>query len=234
MPHISPVKSPLAALFLSPFLAVPCNASAETLATPRISCEIAETAESTTLTAKAKGCGETAVFRIDWESGSEKPAGFKSSKPDRGAVTSSHRLGKTTITRTILASATADCILVHVVADQPGAVSFKARFVSESPAKILDRREILLSGKQIQAHAWIIPFESDVHDDGKATIFLNGEGEALIILNLTDRPETAPISNTLTRLGRKHDPAHTPPGPHLIWEGILEERERGRAGEGEK
>lgn len=208
-------------------------ASAETLATPRITCEVAETAATTTLTAKAKGCEEPVVFRIEWKSRDEKPEGFKASKAEGGAITSTHRLGKTTVTRTILASAAADCILIHVIADQPGAVSFTARFASEDPVKIQNRREIILSGEKIHAHAWVIPFESDVHDDGKGTISLNGEGEALIILNLTNDPETSPISDTLARLGKKHDPGHTPANPHLIWE-ALEEGVRERAGEGEK
>lgn len=195
-------------------------ASAETIATPRLTCIVAETAEVTTLTAKFKGSEEPVVFRIDWKSRDEKPEGFKASKAEGGAITSTHRLGKTTITRTILASAAADCVLIHVIADQPGAVSFNARFASEGPVKIQNRREIILSGEKIHAQAWVIPFESDVQDDGKGTISLIGEGEALIILNLTNDPETSPISDTLARLGKKHDPGHTSPGPHLIWQGV--------------
>ncbi len=155
-------------------------ASAETLATPRLTCEIVQSAEVTTLSAKVKGSPEPIVFRIDWKSRHEKPEGFKAAKSEGGAITSTHRLGKTTATRTILASAAEDCILIHVISDQPGAVSFNARFISEKPAQIRNRREIILPGEKIQAHAWVIPFESDVHDDGKGTIFLNGEGEALI------------------------------------------------------
>jgi hypothetical protein len=219
---VSPGLPILAVLFLFAGMG-----SAETLATPRITCEVDETAATTTLTAKVKGWPEAAVFRINWKSGGETPAGFAVSGAKDGAITSSHRLGKTTLTRTILASTTADCILVHVIADQPGAVSFKAGYVTKNPTKIRNRREILLSGEKIQARAWVIPFEADVHDDGKGTIFLNGEGEALIILNLTDDPETSPISQTLARIGREHDPGHIPPSPHLIWEGV-------REGDGEK
>lgn len=195
-------------------------ASAQTLATNRISCIVAENAEVTTLTAKTKGSEESVVFRIEWKSENEKADGFKTSKsPDR-AVTSTYHLGKTTVIRTILASAAADCILIHVVADQPGAVSFRARFVSKNPTIIQNRREILLSSGKAMAHAWIIPFESDVHDDGMGSVFLNGEGEALIILNLTEDRESTPISDTFTRLGKKYDPGHTPASPRLIWEGV--------------
>ena len=220
MPHFSPVTaipgfSIVAFLFLLAGVG-----SAETLATPRITCDATETAATTTLTAKVKGCPEAAVFRINWKSGGETPAGFAVSEAKDGAITSTHRLGKTTVTRTILASTTADCILVHVIADQPGAVSFKAGYVTDHPTKIRNRREIHLSGGKIQAQAWVIPFEADVHDDGKGTIFLNGEGEALIIFNLTADPETSPISQTFARIGREHDPGRPPPDPHLIWEGL--------------
>jgi hypothetical protein len=216
------------------FLLCACIAPAETISTHRLTCEVAQTAEVTTLTAKAKGNDRPIVFRIDWKNNDYKAEGFKPSKPKGGAITSTHRLGKTTVTRTILASAAADCILIHVVADQPGAVSLSARFISEKPATIQNRREIIFSGEGTSAHAWIIPFESDVSDDEKATITLSGEGEALIILNLTTDPAMHPVSSSFTSLGEKYDPGHTPPNPHLIWEGIQEERVRERVGEGEK
>jgi hypothetical protein len=211
---------PVIARFLTILLLCACIAPAETISTPRLTCEVAQTAEVTTLTAMAKGNDQPIVFRIDWKNRDYKAEGFKPSRPEGGAITSTHRLGETTVTRTILASAAADCILIHVVADQPGAVSLSARFVSEKPATIQNRREIILPDGKTHAHAWIIPFESDVSDDGKATISLSGEGEALIILNLSADPKTSPIANTLARLGRKYDPGHNPPGPHEIWEGI--------------
>ena len=223
--HFPPV--PARFLFILPILLA--TASAQMLATPRLSCKVEETAATTTLTAKVEGLAEPVVFRIDWKPGGETPDGFAAEKTEDGAITSTHRLGKTTVTHTILASGAADCIVLHVIADQPGAVSFDARFVSEHPAEILDRREIRLSGGKTHAHAWILPFESDVHDDGKGTVSLHGEGEALIILNLTADPAASPVSDTLRRLGRKYDPDHSPPDPHLIWEGVRE-----GAGEGAK
>jgi hypothetical protein len=195
-------------------------AAAQTLKTPRLSCETENTTTSTIITAKVKGSDTPIKFRIDWLSGNETPENFKNHLVEGRSLTSTHRLGKTTVTRTILASAAADCIFIHVIADQPGVVSFSAKFVGKNPTKIHDRREIILSGKKTNAHAWVIPFESDVHDDGKGTIFLNGEGEALIILNLTSNLDTSPIVDTLTRLGKKFDPTHSPPSPHLIWEGV--------------
>lgn len=202
--------------------------------TTRLSCEIENTPTSTILTAKVEGSDAPVKFRIDWFSGKETPENFKN-QPGKGEfLTSTHLLGKTTLTRTVLTSTESDCIFIHVHADQPGPVHFTARFVSKDPVKIHDRRQLILTGKETHAHAWIIPYESDITDDGKGTITLAGEGEALIILNLTPDPTKHPISDTLTRLGENYDPGHTPASPHLVWEGIEEEREKGRSGEGEK
>ena len=193
-------------------------AFAQPLTSSRLSCEVENNGKTTILTAKVKGTEAAVKFRIDWASGDEAPENFRNqpAKPDR--LSSTHRLGKTTLTRTVLVSEAADCILIHVQADQPGSVHFSARFETDEPVKIHDRRQIILQGKQIQAHAWIIPFESDVSDDGKS-ITLLGEGEALILLNLAPDTKKHRIFNTLTRLGEKHDPGHIPPNPHLIWEG---------------
>lgn len=197
-------------------------ACAKPLTTPRLSCEVENTAKTTTLTAKAKGSDAAVNFRIDWLSGNDAPQNFKNHPAKGNALSSTHLLGETTLTRTILASPEADCILVHIIADKPGAVGFRAHFPDEAAAEIHNRREIILSGGKTHAHAWIIPFESDVSDDGKGTITLSGEGEALIILNLTTDPAAHPVSATLARLGEKYDPGHSPPNPHLIWEGVRE------------
>ena len=189
---------------------------------PRLSLEIENTTQSTILVAKEKGSESPITLRIDWLTGTESPEDFKNLAKKNGIASSTHLLGKTTVTRTIFASAEDDCIFIHVHADQPGPVHFTARFVSEDPLEIHDRRQLILSGKNGHAHAWVIPFESDVSDDGKSTITLAGEGEALIILNLTKDPNKLIISNTLTRLGGKYDPGHSPPSPHLIWEGAIE------------
>lgn len=219
MPHLPPVKAWITKLLPAVPLLSMCMLHAETLTTPRLTCKISQTAGATTITARPKASDEPVVFRIDWIGGQAE--GFRSEVSENGTITSTHRFGKTTVTRTILAGGEADCIIIHVVADQPGAVSFNARFISDHPAKILNRREILLSGGKTHAHAWILPFEADVHDNGKDTVSLHGEGEALIILNLTSDPTASPISDTLRRLGRKYDPGHDPPGPHLIREGVF-------------
>ncbi len=209
--------------------------SAQPLTTPRLSCSVENTLESTILTASVKGSETSVKLRIDWQTPAQTNMVFRQHAVKNNSLISRHKIGSTSITRTIFADAESDCIFLHVLADQPGPVHFSARFVSEDPVKIEDRRQLILSGEKVHAHAWIIPYESDVSDDGKSTITLAGEGEALIILNLTADPEKQPISDTVARLGQKHDPGHTPPSPHLIWEAVSkEEGESEGGGDGEK
>lgn len=195
-------------------------ANAQTIHTARLSCDVANTANETVLTARVKGIDDPVSFRIIWPAGKVAVANFRNYAAKQDRISSSHLIGKTTVTRTILASAEADCILIHVIADQPGDVAFKAFFQSDTPTKILGRRELVLSEGKVHARAWMIPFESDVEDDGKGTISVSGEGEALILLNLTDDAEKQPVANTWIRLGERHDPGHTPPNPHLVWEAV--------------
>ncbi len=213
--HVFIMKSPLLLLFLTA-----ATLSADPLATSRLTCEVVNTPTLTVLTIKEKGSEATATLSINWVSEHQEPTAFIAAPAGENSITSAHRLGRTTVTRTILASGAADCILLHVRADQPGPVHFVAKFDTDSPVEIHDRRQLILNNEKIHAHAWIIPFESDVHDDGESAIVLQGEGEALIILNATTDPEKHPISSTLTRLGEKHDPGHTPPSPHLIWQAL--------------
>ena len=194
--------------------------AAQQLETPRLTLNVENTAQTTLLTATEKDSETPVTLRIDWFTGTESPAAFKNETATKRSIISTHLLGKTKLTRTIILSAEDDTVFFHAHSNQPGPVHFTARFVSEEPVKIRDRRQLILSGKKIHAHAWIIPYESDVSDDGKATITIAGEGEALIILNLSANPSTHPIPDTLTRLGEKHDPGQTPPNPHLIWEGV--------------
>lgn len=215
MPHLFAVIGRLISTF--PWLIALC--AAQPLTSTRLSCEVENIAKATLLTAKIRGTDSPVTFRIDWLSGNESPECFRNHPGKADRLTSTHRIGNTTLTRTILVSEVADCILIHIHADQPGAVHFTACFLPANPVKILDRRQMIMTKQDIQAHAWVIPFESDVSDDGKA-ITLSGEGEALILLNLTPDPENHPISDTLTRLGKTHDPGQIPPNPHLIWQAV--------------
>lgn len=197
--------------------------AAETLRTQRLTCHVTNNANSTLLSLKVKGSDTTATLRLDWQTKAAKPQDFRNNPLKNNALVSTHRLGDITITRTILANRENDAILLHVHADQPGVVHFTTRFESKHPVEIVDRRQLVLSGDGNFAHVWVIPFESDVESHGKSTISLSGEGEALVVFNLTTDLQKHPIANTWERLGKKHDPAHIPPSPHLIWQGIQNE-----------
>lgn len=195
-------------------------ATAQTIQTARFSCDVENCEIKTILTARLMGIDETVKFEINWLSGKVAPANFRNLEEKKKYITSSHLIEKTTVTRTILASAEADCILIHVIADQPGEVALQARFQSDTPTQIQDRRELVLPGGKVHAHAWIIPFESDVVDDGKGAISVTGEGEALILLNISENIKEQPIANTWDRLGERYDPYGTNSNPYVVWEAV--------------
>ena len=211
--HLSAISSLMAALAGG-------IATAQTIQTARFSCDVENCEIKTILTARLMGIDETVKFEINWLSGKVAPANFRNLEEKKKYIASSHLIEKTTVSRTILASAEADCILIHVIADQPGEVAFQARFQSDTPTQILDRRELVIPGGKVHAHAWIIPFESDVTDDGKGAISVTGEGEALILLNISKNTKEQLIANTWDRLGKRYDPYGTPPNPHVVWEAV--------------
>ncbi|MNY80969.1 hypothetical protein D3C86_2222830 [compost metagenome] len=67
---------------------------------------------------------------------------------------------------------------------------------------------------------WVLPFESDVENEGNAVI-LRGEGECLVIFTQTDAENQAnPLAGTLSKLGERHDPGNIPPNPSKIWQAV--------------
>ena len=166
-----------------------------------------------------------ATLRIDWLNQNPAPEDFEVVvTKERRIITSTHRLGKTGITRTILA--TPDAFFLHIVADQPGAISFKASLTSSRAGKttLHDRNELQWTSATdgpAKAFARVIPFESDVEVDGNA-IVLKGEGECLVIFTFTasDRAEK-PISGTWQRLAARLDPGTEHPDPVKIWQTIF-------------
>lgn len=163
----------------------------------------------------------TTTLSIQWPIADETPKTFKSQKINDQSIVSTHQLGITTLTRTILVSEEERLAFIHVRADQPGAVNFNVRFDSEAPSRIVDRRSLIVESDSYRAQAQVIPYESDVSDNGESVITLAGEGEALVILQFSSDVDSA-ISNPFHDLGKKFDPEHTPPNPRLIWEKIQE------------
>ena len=161
-------------------------------------------------------------LKIDWLSPVSEVAGFtRAISPTDGRIRSVHQVGKTTITRTLFAARDECAIFIHLIADQPGALSFQVTLggASAADARIEDRRQLILpAGKgRFAAHVWVLPFESDVASEGHS-ISVRGEGEALIVWNYA---VAKPLAATLADLGSRYDPGHNPPDPAKIWQGIL-------------
>ncbi len=160
-------------------------------------------------------------LKIDWLD-QQAVAGFtRAICPPDGRVRSRHKVGITTITRTVIAARDDDAIFIHLIADQPGALSFRVTLggSAASAARIEDRRQLILpagTGRPA-AHVWVLPFESDVASEGQS-ISVRGEGEALIVWNYS---ASKPLDATLNQLGTRYDPGHNPPDPSKIWQGVL-------------
>lgn len=139
-----------------------------------------------------------------------------------GQVRSVCRAGSTTITRTVLASAADDALFIHLLADQPGALSFRVS-IPAAGVRSEDRRQLLATPDTGPAsHVWVIPFESDVEPDGRS-VTVRGEGEALIVWNFSPGKATAAeLAGIWARLAVRHDPDHTPPDVSKVWHGLLE------------
>jgi hypothetical protein len=192
------------------------------LTEPQIRAQVAGLIE--TLAAPAK-----VELKIEWLAGDEQPVDFtRSILPADRVVRSSYRLGGTRITRTVIADEEERAIFIHLIADKPGALSFRVilSVSGEGEPKIEDRRQLVRTAAAAQpasigVHVWVLPFESDVAPDGDS-IIVRGEGEALILLTYATASETTkPLAETLARLGRRHDPDHNPPDPAKIWHGVL-------------
>ena len=162
-------------------------------------------------------------LKIDWLSPVNEIAGFtRAFSPTDGRIRSVHQVGKTTITRTVIATRDEDAIFIHLIADQPGALSFQVTLGggAAAEARIEDRRQLTLPAEKsrLAAHIWVLPFESDVASEGQS-ISVRGEGEALIVWNYAG---AKPLAATLANLGSRYDPGHNPPDPAKIWQGIVE------------
>ncbi len=161
-------------------------------------------------------------LKITWLNQEGVVAAFtRSFCPTDGRVQSVHKAGNTTITRTVIAARADDAIFIHLIADQPGALSFRVTLGGSETAgaRIEDRRQLILpAGKgRLAACIWVLPFESDVASEGHS-ISVRGEGEALIVWNYAvGKPPDA----TWTQLGTRYDPGHNPPDPAKIWHGVL-------------
>jgi|GEM_PF-5642451 len=169
-----------------------------------------------------------ATLRIDWLNNEPGPKDFEVEVTDKlKVITTTYRQGTTGITRTFLA--TPEMIFLHFVADQPGAISFKATLGSPraGTTAVRERNELSwISTKEpaMKAYARVIPFESDVETEGNS-IVLRGEGECMVIFSFTPLDDPGkPISGTWERLAAALDPGEEHPDPVKIWQTILARR----------
>lgn len=164
---------------------------------------------------------EECALTIDWLDGIPAGDHFRRSlSAGDGRVRSVSRIGTTTITRTVLGSRENDAVFIHLIADHPGALSFKVTLGAGPSGKIrrVDRRQLILIPETGPAsHVWVLPFESDVEPDGDS-ITVRGEGEALIIWSLA---ASGAAPDVMAKLAKRHDPGHSPPDPTKIWQGVL-------------
>ncbi len=166
---------------------------------------------------------------IDWLN-REPPTDFQRSvDPATGILRSTCRLGTATIIRTVLVDSAGGTVFIHLLADLPGALSFRVSLDASSggETRIEDRRELVLNqAGGISARVRVIPFESDVAPDGTA-IVVRGEGEALVVLSYAAGPEAAkPLAKTWKRLTDRYHPDGNPPDPSRIWSEVLKQRRK--------
>jgi len=216
-------------------LALPAAAAPLPMGRGALACSVEETAAATTIhshpTVEKKAAvlrekdAPDSTLRIEWLNQEPAPTGFAIERGKGGkSISSSHHLGRTGITRTLLV--TDEAIFIHIVADQPGAVALKASLTSTHAGKttLRDRNEILWNeadGGPRKAYLRVIPFESDVEADGES-IVLRGEGECLLVVGFSMRDDPQkPLEDLWKRLCAAHDPGAEHPDPVKIWHAVL-------------
>lgn len=167
-------------------------------------------------------------LKIEWL-GEAVPEGFQRTLfPTAGVARSRCRIAGATITRTVLVQPEDGSVLIHLLANKPGSLSFRVSLPTSGNGMtvIEDRRELTQSATDKDpaahtAHVWVIPFESDVSPDGDS-IIVRGEGEALILLTYATGPRAAAaMASCWKKLGDLHNPGQSPPDPAVIWHAVL-------------
>jgi hypothetical protein len=212
------------AIFLTAVLAASQQAGAESVVLSKsgLTVRVQDSPEATRIDGDF-AASSTITLRIDWLNRTPAPTDFKTAFAN-GIATSTHTLGTTRITRTVLVSD--DAVFIHFLADKPGDLSFRATLqgVENGGTLLENRRELAWTATEKaarKARAWVIPFESDVESDGNS-IVLRGEGECLVLLDFTDTESPAqPISTTWARISAAYDPGENPPDPVKIWQAVL-------------
>lgn len=140
-----------------------------------------------------------------------------------GLAITTFKRGSAGFTWTTFVSRPDDLLVLHLLADKPGFLSFRVRLTQgDAKPAIEDRRILVLP----QARAWVHPMESEV-TPGKGEITVNGEGEALILVAATSDPaKLAKLPDRLKALGfggEQH------PDIQAVWTGLLERQKKSPA-----
>lgn len=187
----------------------------EILRLPGAVFNIRESREATLVEISRKAEGHKVAFKIDWQLDGDNPGGFKTTATSDQSLVTTFTIGDTSFTRTIVADRESGLLIIHALADQPGDLAFTVKFTTPPGGRVMNRRELVHATIGTPFRAWVIPFESDVTDDGKGVISLAGEGEAMVILDPAGR-----AADPLSRLGEKDDPSSDPPDPQKIWQAV--------------
>lgn len=135
-------------------------------------------------------------------------------------------------TMTTLVSDVDDVIIVHLLANMPGALGFRVRLTgfnenSDAPVGVPtgDRGELRLAGQDFTTHAWAVPFESEVAPD-KEGMVIRGEGEAMIVICTSKDPTGAAAG--FSALAAKYDGRDEHPDFGKIWHSAFEAQQKKR------
>ncbi len=154
---------------------------------------------------------------LNWLNHEQETGYRRSLDRDKGIATTSFQRNEARITETVLLSKADSLLVVHLLADKPGALNFRVSLLSRA-SRIKNRRELDSKGLRV----WVLPFESDVEPDGEGLV-VRGEGEALILLAAGTRRE---LDVRFRDIGMKYDGRDSFPDLIKIWAGLKKSQER--------
>ncbi len=165
----------------------------------------------------------SSVLKITWEGLSDDAK--TSHMAAAGMVRSVIRTADVTITRTIVAPKNGHMVLIHLLANKPGSLSFRVSGESSLKPRVENRRELVFTPGDPGQTGWRVtvwPFEADV-SPGTDSIVVRGEGEALIVWSFSRAGNPADSTpDVWPELAKRYDPDANPPDPAKIWHGLFE------------
>ncbi len=104
-----------------------------------------------------------------------------------------YHIGRTTFTRSLWHQPDRAWLCFHLLADQPGDLSFRVNFLTDGNQYVPVAARKQISSKNpaggFVAHLSVLPFEIEPKVEGSA-IAVEGEGEALLFLAFSNSPKT--------------------------------------------